>query len=262
MPTVQTGDITTYYEETGSGEPLILICGLSADLQVWRFIVPALAERYRVICYDNRGAGRSQAPDEAYSIGGMADDLTALLDQLDVDSAHVVGWSMGGLIAQAFALANPARVRKLGLLATCARPDAYLRLAISNWINIRQSSLPFEHVVRFVSRWQFTPGFYENEERYETIVRFMANNPYAQSLHGFLRQANAVLTHDPADAARDIGAPTLVLAGAFDNLTPLYLSEQLADLLPAASLQVLDCAHSGMVEMPDRYAAAVGDFLG
>ena len=78
MPTVETGDIATYYEEAGAGEPLILICGLSADLQAWRFQIPELSKRFRVICYDNRGAGRTNAPDQPYSIAGMAEDLAAL----------------------------------------------------------------------------------------------------------------------------------------------------------------------------------------
>jgi pimeloyl-ACP methyl ester carboxylesterase len=75
MPTVETGDIDTHHEESGSGEPLILICGLSADLQVWRFQIPDLSRHFRVICYDNPGAGRTSAPDDLYSIAGMADDL-------------------------------------------------------------------------------------------------------------------------------------------------------------------------------------------
>jgi 3-oxoadipate enol-lactonase len=261
MATVQTGDIATYYEEAGAGDPLILICGLSADLQVWRFLVPELSKRHRVICYDNRGAGRTDAPDISYSIPGMAADLAALMDGLEIDSAHVLGWSMGGAIAQAFALAHPERVRKLLLLSTWARPDAYLRLAVRNWINVRRSNMPFEQVIRFVSRWQFTPAFYDNEERYETVVGFMTNNPYAQTRHGFLRQADALLAHDPGDAAKDVRAQTLIMVGVHDNLTPPYLSERLAALLPAARLEVLDCAHAGIVEIPDRYAAAIRDFL-
>jgi pimeloyl-ACP methyl ester carboxylesterase len=103
MPTVETGDIVTYYEEAGSGEPLILICGLSADLQVWRFQFPDLSKHCRVICDDNRCAGRTSAPDKPHSNAGMADDLAALLDHLQINSAHILGWSMGGLIAQQFA---------------------------------------------------------------------------------------------------------------------------------------------------------------
>lgn len=94
MPTVSTGDITTYYEDIGVGEALVLVCGLSTDLQVWRFQSPELAKYYRVVCYDIRG--RSNTPDEPYSIEHMTADLLALLDHLEIASAHVLGWSMGG----------------------------------------------------------------------------------------------------------------------------------------------------------------------
>jgi len=100
MPSFSRNGFSTYYEETGSGEPVVLICGLSADLQVWRLQVPEFAKAYRVVTFDNRGAGRSDAPDEQYSIGQMADDLDQLLEHLKIERAHVVGWSMGGVIAQ------------------------------------------------------------------------------------------------------------------------------------------------------------------
>jgi len=261
MPTVETGDIVTYYEEAGSGEPLILICGISADLQVWRFQVPELSKRFRVICYDNRGAGRTSAPDEPYSIAGMADDLSALLDHLQINSAHVVGWSMGGLIAQQFALTRPLRVRKLILISTTNQFDAFASLAIKNWMNIRRSDMPFEQIVRFASRWGYSPAFYDNEQVYEKLVHVMATNPYAQKAHGFLRQADALLAHNAGDAARAIRAQTLVIAGIHDNLVPPYHSESLAKTIPGATLRVLGASHTGFVEFPDEYNRAILEFL-
>lgn len=262
MPTVQTGDITTYYEETGSGEPLVLICGLSADLQVWRFLVPELSKRYRVICYDNRGAGRTDAPDAPYSITGMADDLAALMDQLKFDSAQIAGWSMGGLIAQAFALARPERVRKLVLMSTLGQPDGLFRVGIRNWMNIRRSNMPFEQVLRFVSQGLYSPAFYDDESRYEKVIQFMVNNPYAQKPHGLLRQGEALLGHNPGDAAKDVRAPTLVLVGSHDTRTPPYQSERLAQMIPNATLKVLSGGHAGFVEFPAEYGAAIAEFLG
>lgn len=261
MPSTEAGDIVTYYEEAGSGEPVILICGLSADLQIWRFQVPALSKRYRVVCYDNRGAGRTSAPDEPYSIESMAEDLAALMDHLRIDSAHLLGWSMGGVIVQAFALTRPKRVRKLILMSTFARNDGFGHVKIRNWMNIRRSNMPFEQVIRYVSQTLYTPAFYDDEPRYEKIVQFMANNPYAQTQHGFLRQAEALLAHDPDDAAKDIRAPTLVLVGRDDGLTPPYKSERLAALIPDARLRVLNGAHAGFVEFADEYNAAILDFL-
>ena len=261
MPTARTGDITTYYEESGSGDPLVLICGLSADLQVWRFLAPELAKRYRVICYDNRGAGRTDAPDEPYSITGMADDLAALMDQLQIDSAHIAGWSMGGVIAQAFALARPNRVRKLILISTLAQPTGLFRARIRTWMNIRCSDMPFEQVLRYVSIGLYSPAFYDDEARYEKVIQFMLANPYAQKRHGFIRQADALLAYEPGDAAKNIKTDTLALVGAYDPGTPPYLSERIARLLPNASLKILGGGHAGFVEFPNEYGAAIAEFL-
>jgi pimeloyl-ACP methyl ester carboxylesterase len=261
MPTVETGDIVTYYEEAGSGEPLILICGLSADLQVWRFQVPDLSKHFRVICYDNRGAGRTSAPGEPYSIAGMADDLAALLDHLEISSAHVLGWSMGGLIAQQFALTRPLGVRKLILLSTTCQADGFFRLAIKNWVNIRRSNMPFEQILRFVSRWAYSPAFYDNDQACDKLIQVMAMNPYAQQAHGFLRQADALLAHNIGEAAREIRAQTLVIAGIHDNLLPPYHSEFLAKTNPGSTLRVLGGAHTGFDEFPYEYNRAILDFL-
>lgn len=261
MPTVKTGDISTYYEEAGSGLPLILICGLSADLQVWRFQVPELSKRFRVICYDNRGAGRTDAPDQPYSIAQMAEDLAALMDQLGIASAHILGWSMGGLIAQAFTHAYPRRASKLILMSTMERPDGLVRLEVRNWVDIRRSDMSFEQIMRFVSRWSFSPALYDNEQLYEKFVQVMVTNPYAQKAHAFLRQADAVLGYAPQENASTIRAQTLVLVGIHDSLVPPYLSECLARSIPGATLKLLKGAHNGFLEFPDEYNTEIAKFL-
>ncbi len=261
MPVAETGDISTYYEVAGAGEPLILICGISMDLQGWRLQVPELSKHFRVVCYDNRGAGRTSAPDQPYGITGMAGELAALMDHLRIESAHVLGYSMGGLIAQAFAFAHPRRVRKLILLSTTQRPDGFVRLAVRNWMNVRRSNLPFEQIVRFTSRWLYSPALFDNEALYEKIVQMMVTNPHAQKPHAFLRQAEAVLAFDLGDAAKGIDSETLVLVGMHDNLIPPYHSEHLARTIPRATLKVMDGAHAPFGEFPNEYNKAILDFL-
>ena len=95
MPILQRDDFASYYQDHGSGDPLILICGLSSDLSVWRLLLPELSKHARVISIDNRGAGRTSAPDEPYTIAQMADDVLAVMDHLQIASADIVGWSMG-----------------------------------------------------------------------------------------------------------------------------------------------------------------------
>ena len=101
MPKAPVSDIVTYYEEAGSGDALVLLTGLGADLQSWALTAPALAKQFHVVMPDNRGAGRTSAPDRPYAIAQMAGDVVALLDRLGIEKANLVGFSMGGLEAQA-----------------------------------------------------------------------------------------------------------------------------------------------------------------
>jgi len=261
MPVFQHNGHSTYYEDAGNGEPLVLVCGLSADLQVWRFQVAEIRQAHRVIVSDNRGAGRSSAPDEPYTIAQMAADLSALLDHLRVPSIHLLGWSMGGLIAQSFALAHPARVRQLLLLGTYLAPDGYLREALSNWVNVRRSNMPYEQIVRYVARMVFSPHLARNTEAYEGFVQVMLANPYRQTDHGFFRQAAAQLAYEAPSEMRDLHLPATVLVGQLDQLTPRHMSEELAAALPHASLRVLPGAHSGFLEYPRDYNQAILSIL-
>lgn len=261
MPTFQRNGYSTYYEDAGSGDPIVFICGLSADLQVWRFQVPELSKTNRVITLDNRGAGRTDAPNEPYTVGQMADDLNALLDHLKIERAHVVGWSMGGVIAQSLAFEHPERVGQLLLLSTFVTPDCYFRAAVSNWVNLRRSNMPYEHVVRYVARLVYSPELANKPKAYEAFIQAMVANPYRQTDHGFFRQAEALLSYQAAPNLATLRTPAVVMVGEYDQFTPRYLSEQLAETLSGATLRVLPGAHSGFVERPDEWTRAIRDAL-
>ena len=262
MPYVPTRDIITYYEEAGSGDPLVLIMGLSGDLQGWALTAPALAKQFRVITYDNRGAGRTNAPDRPYSIAGMADDLAALLDALGIQRAHILGFSMGGYIAQEFALKYPARVNRLILLSTAPDIDGYGRAVVGNWINVQRSNMSREQLVRSRAPYLYTAALLDDEARYERSIQNSVSNPYPQQDHAFLRQAQAVLAFDASARLGGIKADTLILTGKDDILVPPRNSEKLHKLIPGSKLQVLDGAHLGCIEYPNEYNAAILEFLG
>ena len=251
---------TTYYEESGSGEPVALICGLGADLQVWRFLAPELSKRFRVLTFDNRGAGRSDAPDEPYAIAQMADDVDDLLGHLAIESAVIVGWSMGGVIAQALARSNPARVRQLVLMSTFIAPDGFVRAATSNLVNVRRA-MPFDLYARFLVRMAYSPALINNPEAHEALVQIIVNNPYRQTDHGFFRQAEAVQSFRADANPVPPGTPAAVMVGGHDQWTPPYLSEQLAQAIPGATLQVLPGAHSGFLEQPDAWGTAIANAI-
>ena len=144
MPKVKVNGIELNYVESGSGDPLLLIMGFGGDHLAWVFQVPAFSGKYRVISFDNRGAGQSSVPDAPYSTRMMADDAVGLLDALGVERAHVLGVSMGGMIAQEVALNHPRRVRSLQLHCTYARPDRYMLELMDVWRSLRSKATPEE----------------------------------------------------------------------------------------------------------------------
>jgi pimeloyl-ACP methyl ester carboxylesterase len=262
MPKVPTRDIITYYEEAGSGEPLLMIMGLGGDLQAWALQVPVLARRFRVITFDNRGAGRTSSPDRPYSIPQMAADAVCLLDSLGIARAHVLGFSMGGYIAQELAVSNPDRLEKLILLATAPDVDGYGRTVVRTWMDVRRSNLSREQVVRFQSNWLYSADLLDDEDRYERAILNSVNNPHAQADHAFLRQAQAILDWEPGDRVKGIKSPTLVVGGKEDILVPPRNSEKLAKTIPGAQLKLLSGGHLGALENPREYNDAFLEFLG
>lgn len=261
MPDAPIRDIVTYYEEAGSGDPLILIMGFSGDLQGWAFQVPALSKQARVITFDNRGAGRTSAPDRPYTIAGMAEDVAALMDRLGIAKANVLGFSMGGYIAQSLALVHPEKVDKLILLSTAPGVDGYGRAVVKSFMDVRRSNLSREQFVRFMAPWLYSPDLLDDTERLDRSVLNSVNNPYAQQDHAFLRQAEAILGWDIEGRHGEIKQQTLVLCGNDDILVPPRNSERLAKLLPNATLKVLDGGHVGMIEYPNEYNTAFTEFL-
>jgi pimeloyl-ACP methyl ester carboxylesterase len=261
MPKATTRDIVTYYEEAGRGEPLLMIMGISGDLQGWALQVPELSKHFRVITYDNRGAGRSSAPDRPYSIKQMAGDACALLDHLGIAKAHVLGFSMGGYIAQEFAIAHPERVNKLILLATAPSIDGFGRVLVRSLMDMRRSSMSREQFVRAMAPFLYSPELLDDEDRYERAILNSVSNPYSQSDVGFLRQAEAILGFDASDRIASVKSPALVVVGKDDILVPPRNSEKLAKLLPSATLKQLSGGHIGCIEYPAEYNAAFAEFL-
>lgn len=262
MPKAPIRDIVTYYEEAGSGDPVVLIMGLGGDMQAWALQVPELAKHFRVIAFDNRGAGRSSAPDKPYSIAGMAEDVAALMDHLGIPKAHILGFSMGGYIAQELALKYPDRVNKLILLATAPAIDGYGRNVVRSWIDIRRSNLSREQIVRHTATWLYSPELLDDEERFERAILNSVNNPWAQVDHAFIRQANAVLAFDAADRLANLKHETLVVYGADDILVPPRNSKKLAELIPNSKLLELPGGHVGVIENAAAYNEAFLEFLG
>jgi pimeloyl-ACP methyl ester carboxylesterase len=260
MPVARLNGIERYYCESGSGEALLLINGIGGTSLGWEPLLPYLAARFRVIMSDNRGVGRSEAPPGPYTTRQMAEDAAALLSHLGVARAHVVGSSMGGMIAQELALAYPALVSRLILYGTYARARSTI---LDPWISfITQMAERLDPAANRVGwlPWLYTPAFMADPERVEAALAW--EDPYPAPPQGISAQAEAARRHDALDRLREISAPALVLVGAQDIVTPVYYARELAVAIPGARLQILERGgHSAIWEDPAAGASALLAFL-
>ena len=253
-----------YYEVYGEGEPLLLIMGLGANHLSWTAQIPVYSREFRAIVFDNRGTGRSDLPADAeYTIPVLADDAAALLDGLGVDSAHVYGVSMGGMIAQEMALRHPEKVRSLILGATspggpnavAPEPEA-IRSLLDQGAAVDRSINPALLGVLF------SPGFVaDHGSELASAFQGMADYP-ATSPEAYQAQLRAAAAHNTYDRLPDISAPTLVLHGTDDPLLPAGNAHILAERIPGAKLVLLEGArHAYLLEKLAEADAAVLDFL-
>ena len=262
MPTAKVGDINMYYEVHGKGEPLLLIMGLGSDMTSWIFQIQEFSKKYRVIVFDNRGVGGSAAPHTPYSTEFMADDTAGLLDALEVDKAHILELSLGGMIAQELALKYPQRVKSLILATTAVGPRSWATHVLGTMLRLNQEGVNQETLTTLRLSWLFTDKFFDNPELVRTVIDTMLANPYPQPVHAYARQFDAATEHDTRDRIGKISAPTLVLVGKEDILLPIQMSEELAAGIPNAELVVLEGGgHGFLVEIAGKFNRAVLDFL-
>ena len=274
MSTARVGTLEMYYEEHGHGDPLLLVMGLAADSRAWMFQLPAFAERYRTIVFDNRGVGRSAKPAGPYSIHEMADDAAGLLDTLGIAHAHVVGVSMGGMIAQELALRHPERVRGLVLGCTYPEPDADIERHRSFSVTELGGSVTEDGQIRIDLSTLNPLMFFQtllprvfNQSYIETelpklMELFGGALEYGFSLEAILGQVAAVMSHKATDRLHQINAPTLVITGDADLLIPPGNSDILAKSIPGARLvKIPGGSHGFNFETPDVFNRAVLDFL-
>jgi 3-oxoadipate enol-lactonase len=251
-----------YYEVYGKGEPLLLIPCLAMNHVKWAGEVPVYAREFKVIVYDPRGTGQSSFPKGVeLSTALMADDAAALLDAVGVDAAHVLGCSIGGMVAQEMALRHPEKVRSLILGAT--KPGGPHSVPSEDWaVAALVASFTQGAEAPNLLESMFSPG-YLAEHRSEAIAAYMPSPDYPQTPSDvIMAQSQAGATHDTYDRLPSITAPTLVIAGADDPFARAENSRILAERIPGAELILLEGArHLYFMEKQAEADAAVLDFL-
>jgi 3-oxoadipate enol-lactonase len=261
VPALYANGITINYAVEGDGpETVLLINGLADDLETWGYQMPALLEAgYRVVRFDNRGIGASDRPAGPYSTELLADDAKAVADELGLDDYHVMGVSMGGMIAQRFALKYPSGIRSLTLACTYAAPGPFCSRMFAMWADAAQVlGVPF--VMRDVTLWAFTLDFFRTREaeliEFETGMRYLD-----QPVHAYLAQLAVIQNHDETAELGTLTMPTLVLAGEEDILIPTALSHDLHELIPDSQWRTTTGGHGCMWEHPDEFNSAFVGFL-
>ena len=261
MPYADVNEQHLYYEVHGDGEPLICVMGLGADALGLALQLPELSKRFTTVVFDNRDVGRSSYAEGDYEMMDMARDALGLADHLDIGSFHLLGVSMGGAVAQELALGWPDRVRTLTLCVTWAGSGEWGREFSRLWSRDVERTPHEEHVDNLL-RLTLTEDFYEQEERVKYIRQMALENPHPQRLEGFIRQLQSMGRHEARQRLPGLSMPVHVIGAARDILVPVWKSRELADLIPGATLTVLDgAAHAVNLERPEELTEAVLGFL-
>lgn len=241
---------------------MLLIAGLGLNSLVWAAVVPRLREGFTVITFDNRGTGRSDVPPGPYAIDDLADDTAALVDRLGLGPVSAVGWSLGGSVLQSLLVRHADTVSRAVLLnafpSYTAVQDAWLDAGLA----LRRSELDPVAISIHGLPWSFTPRLLGDHTAAAAQAELAAENPYPTTLAGFEAQAAGLRIYDSRPQLPQARTPTLVLAGAEDVLTPVAQSAEMAELMPAATLQVLPRGgHAMVLEYPDDTVAAITAYL-
>jgi 3-oxoadipate enol-lactonase len=259
MAFVENQGVKIYWDEQGAGEPILLIMGLSYPSDMWHRTRPALAARYRTIAFDNRGVGRSDVPPGAYSMPAMAADAAAVLDAAGITTAHVLGFSMGGMIAQEFALQYPHRVKSLilgctgpgGPHAVQAKPavlQVLMSRGVMNPAEANEAMIPF---------------IYDSATSRQLIDEDMKiRMQWYPTAEGYMGQLQAIFGWEAYSRIAQIAAPTLVIHGETDQLVPTENGKLIAAKIPGAKLVLLpQASHIFSTDQSAASRQAILDFL-
>ncbi len=280
---VEINDINIYYEIHGEGEPILLIEGLGYSSWMWFKQIPAFFKEYKVIVFDNRGVGNTDKPDSRYTIEMMADDAAGLLKTLGLDSAHILGVSMGGFIAQEMVLRYPDMAKSLVLVSTSFGGRDSMPRGSSLWNSfiklwglmpgvlefsgkgsipmINSFGLTHEKKIRYGLSLAFTPEYFKNHAKeVDRIVEWRLNNP--QPSYAWKHQLMAGINFDTADRVCQIKTTTLVVTGSEDRVVPSEISMRLTERIPNSRLITLEgTGHLLFIEQAEEFNKIVLDFL-
>ena len=267
MPKANVNGVNINYKAHGEGEPLVLIMGFAAPRQAWFFQTRAFREYYKVVTFDNRGAafGKTDKPSETYTIKTMADDTIGLMDCLGIDKAHILGYSMGGIIAQELVINYPERVKKLILISTLPTTrqiasEMREALGLGEDFSFSEEDIRSLDIMKALSSL-VALGF--NRRLYRMILApIVPISVRLVGLKGLMGQIEAIAGCNTLERLHTIQAPTLVIVGTGDKAALPRYSEAMASRIPNAKLVKVEGGSHGYIwEMRGRFNKEVFDFL-
>ncbi|ULQ54053.1 alpha/beta fold hydrolase [Flavihumibacter fluvii] len=264
MPVINSNGIQLYYEEQGSGEPLLLIMGITAPGAVWEKHVAHWQQQFRCITVDNRGVGQSDTPDGPYTTAQMADDYAGLLDALNLQKVRVVGVSMGSTIAQQLAIRHPSKVVSMVLMCPWARCDNMAKAVFQHMIDCKANFTP-EAFSLFIQWLIFSKSSWDDPAISEGMAadrQSASTEPPKQSLKGLKAQAAACIAHNVLDQLPQIQQPVLVIGGSADIFTPPWMTTEVARAIPNADLHMYEgCGHAFHWEQLSDFNERINQWL-
>ena len=263
MPTVNSEGVAIDYEVINpqhTDTPVFLISGLGGIRASWVKQIDAFSATRPLILHDHRGTGKSAKPSGVYSVANMAKDIVAIMDDLEIEKAHLVGSSTGGAIIQVMCIDFPDRVKSGSITSSWPRSDAYF----TRQFRVRKEVLlemGWETYTRFSTFTLHSPKFFtDNFQGIQTQEnQSIANAPPAEIM---AERIDCIIAHDQLDRLSRITSPVLVAVARDDVVTPLYYSEQLRDAIPGAELKIFDeGGHFVYIEKPVEFNEAVLEFI-
>lgn len=262
MPHVEANGIRIYYEINGEGPPLFTISGFTQHHLIWKNCLPILTPHFQVISFDNRGSGQSDAPEESYSIELFAKDTAALMNALDIESAHFLGSSMGTLIIQQLCLSFPQKVKK----AVLASPFAYFppiaKHNVATQLKMLSEGVPRMLLMELNMAWLLSNEFLSIPSNKERFLEDIRSDPYPITMEGLLGQVDALFNADLRKELTEIPHPILLLVGEKDIDTPVYCAEFMQKTLLNCQMHIFkDMGHLLNYEIPEKLSKKALEFF-
>jgi 3-oxoadipate enol-lactonase len=259
MKYLTLGELKFFYQDLGTGFPVVMVHGMGSDHTVWDGILPYLKENYRVLAVDLRGHGKSSKTPGPYSIKLFSNDIKQFIEALDIDQAHFIGHSMGGAIIQELTLQNPGKINSLTLISSFAYIDSHLQEILMNLLKIVSNdgyNAFFDACLKLAN----TPEFIEKNKELFRIIR--DSNGQIISIPAITDTINACLNIDFRSSLKNITNPTMIIAGKNDIFTPPYHGIKIKNMISNSKIEIMnDTCHNLILEKPYDTYLIINRFL-